>query len=189
MQWDTSTNQQKYVELTHLLHIEQKQSAQKASHWYISSISILLIVMIVFLTWKKYWRHLQGAVCTRMRVWHPLPATKVKMTPQLCRREHLPLSDLRGNWLQDKRGDASTHHTQMQHHYNLTQHASNFWDPARSRNQPEGIVADTRRRQWNILIGINVQLPSAKWGAAKLGSIVMFKWYFMQLREQCVQYF
>jgi hypothetical protein len=53
MRRDTSTNQQKYVELSHLLQtIEQKRSNQKTTTWFTSSIILLLIVMITFLTLK-----------------------------------------------------------------------------------------------------------------------------------------
>jgi hypothetical protein len=96
MRRGTSTNQEKYVELSHLLQtIEQNRSNQKTTTWYTSSIIFILIVMITFLT-LKYWRRLRSTSCATKLPWqngtHSSPDTRLRTAPQPRKREHLQLS-------------------------------------------------------------------------------------------------
>jgi hypothetical protein len=96
MRRDTSSNQQKYVELGHLLQaVEQKRTLKNTNTWFIFNIVILLILIIVSLT-LKYWKRLRGTSCTRMIPWRngeqTSPGPAVRTLPQPRARECFPLS-------------------------------------------------------------------------------------------------
>jgi predicted nucleic acid-binding Zn ribbon protein len=96
MRRDTSSNQQKCVERSHLIQaIEQKRTVKNTNTCFIFSIVILLILIIVSLT-LKYWQRLRGTSCTRMIPWRngeqTSPGPAAKTLPQPRARKRFPLS-------------------------------------------------------------------------------------------------
>jgi hypothetical protein len=96
MRRDTSSNQQKYIELSQLLQAaEEKTTVKNTNTWFTFSIVILLILIIVSLS-LKYWKRLRGTSCTRMIPWRngeqASPGPAVRTPPQPRARERFPLS-------------------------------------------------------------------------------------------------
>jgi hypothetical protein len=94
MRRDTATNQQNYVELSHLIHtIKQRRSTQNTNRWIATSISLVLIIMIVCFT-LKYWRRLSRTTCAKLLPWrngNNSSASRPRKTPKPRLREHHPL--------------------------------------------------------------------------------------------------
>ncbi|KDR16988.1 hypothetical protein L798_09317 [Zootermopsis nevadensis] len=94
MRRDTSTHQQKYIELSQLLQkMEQEKTTQRTTQWLTFGVSSPFILIIMLLT-LKYCRGLRNTTYNRMLAWRNGKASRKQSAPKPRQQKQAALSTI-----------------------------------------------------------------------------------------------